>query len=226
MVQASGTFANGMLTPQATTSGSGVATATAFTANATARGPYNVAVAASGLPTVNFALTNTDTSATVTSMSSTLANGTYGTGQAIPITVTFSKAVYVTGTPTLALSKGGTASYSSGSGTTTLTFSYTIVAGRTTSGGNLDASSASALTGTIKNLSSTPATLKLPVGASSGPLASNKAIVIEHRGAGGVVLVGGVGPCRDVLGDRQHAHSSALADQRGQGGLLEDHHCQ
>ncbi len=56
---ASGTFANGTGTTAATTDGNGVATATAFTANTIAGGPYNVAATATGLPTVNFALTNT-----------------------------------------------------------------------------------------------------------------------------------------------------------------------
>jgi hypothetical protein len=55
----SGTFANGTGTTQATTNASGVATATVFTANAHVGGPYNVAATATGLPTVNFALTNT-----------------------------------------------------------------------------------------------------------------------------------------------------------------------
>src|SRR5207249_2884880 len=73
---------------------------------------------------------NTDATApTVTNVSSTKANGTYPAATSIPITVTFSEAVNVTGTPTLALSSGGTASYSSGSGTSTLTFAYTTVAG-------------------------------------------------------------------------------------------------
>src|ERR1039457_2119495 len=56
---ASGTFANGTGTTQATTDINGVATASAFTANTHAGGPYNVTAAATGLTTVNFALTNT-----------------------------------------------------------------------------------------------------------------------------------------------------------------------
>jgi streptogramin lyase len=56
---ASGTFANGTNTTQASTNANGVATATAFTANSQAGGPYNVVASASGLTPVNFALTNT-----------------------------------------------------------------------------------------------------------------------------------------------------------------------
>ena len=51
-------------------------------------------------------------------------------GSVIDITVGWSKAVVVTGTPQLALNSGGTASYASGSGTSTLTFTYTVAAGQ------------------------------------------------------------------------------------------------
>src|SRR5262249_55835533 len=62
------------------------------------------------------------TAPTVTNVTSTTADGTYTVGASIAITVTFTEAVLVTGTPQLALNSGGTASYSSGSGTSTLTF--------------------------------------------------------------------------------------------------------
>ena len=120
--------------------------------------------------------------ATVTGVSSTAANGTYGVGATIPIVVSFSKAVTVTGTPVLALNSGGSAAYSSGSGTATLTFNYTVAAGQSTSGGHLDAASGSALTlngGTIVDSTSIPANLTVPVGAAAASLASNKAIVID-----------------------------------------------
>ncbi len=88
----------------------------------------------------------------MTGVSSTAANGSYGVGSVIAITVAWSEAVVVTGTPKLALNSGGTASYSSGSGTSTLTFTYTVAAGQ--SANPLDEASASALTlngGTIVN---------------------------------------------------------------------------
>ena len=66
---------------------------------------------------------------TVASITATTANGTYKTGDTIQIAVTFSETVIVTGTPQLALNSGGTASYSSGSGTSTLNFNYTVQAG-------------------------------------------------------------------------------------------------
>ena len=52
-------------------------------------------------------------------------------GATIPITVTFSEPVTVTGTPQLTLNDGGAvANYASGSGTATLTFTYAVAAGR------------------------------------------------------------------------------------------------
>ncbi|MFO0951225.1 MAG: hypothetical protein U0835_08745 [Isosphaeraceae bacterium] len=67
---------------------------------------------------------------TVTGLSSTSANGLYGIGSVITITVSFSENVAVTGTPTLALNSGGTATYASGSGTSTLSFTYTVGVGQ------------------------------------------------------------------------------------------------
>ena len=45
------------------------------------------------------------------------------------MTVTMSEPVNVTGTPTLKLNDGGTASYVSGSGTSALVFDYTVATG-------------------------------------------------------------------------------------------------
>ena len=74
------------------------------------------------------------TAPTVTSVSSTLANGSYKAGQVVPVTVTFSEPVTVTGTPQLTLSTGSPATtavnYTSGSGTATLTFNYTVAGGQ------------------------------------------------------------------------------------------------
>jgi hypothetical protein len=122
-------------------------------------------------------LTNTLPAATVTNITSTVANGTYGVGAMIPILVTFSRTVNVTGTPLLALNSGGTASYTTGSGTSTLTFIYTVAAGETTL--HLDASALTLNGGTIKDSSANNAVLTLPVGAAAGSLASNKAIAID-----------------------------------------------
>jgi hypothetical protein len=118
----------------------------------------------------------------VTAVTSTTANGTYGVGSVITITVGWSKAVVVTGTPQLALNSGGTASYSSGSGTSTLTFIYTVAAGQNSP--KLDYTSTTALTlngGTIFDTVTNPnaANLTLPAPGAPGSLSANKNIQID-----------------------------------------------
>jgi hypothetical protein len=123
------------------------------------------------------------TAPTVMSSSSSTADGTYKVGDpTIPITVTFSEAVTVSGTPQLQLDVGGTtyATYSSGSGSSTLTFNYTIAAGNNSS--DLDYSSASALGlngGTIRDTALNDATLTLPTPGASDSLSNAKNIVID-----------------------------------------------
>ena len=108
-----------------------------------------------------------------TGVSSTAANGTYGAGALIPITVTFANVVTVTGTPQLTLSDGAVVDYSSGSGTSTLTFNYSVAAGETT-GANLDYASTTALAfngGTIVDGNNNNAILTLPTPGDPGSLA-------------------------------------------------------
>ena len=62
----------------------------------------------------------------VTQVTTSPATGIEHAGDAITVTLAFSAAVTVTGTPALALNHGGTASYVSGSGTNTLTFRTTV----------------------------------------------------------------------------------------------------
>jgi hypothetical protein len=120
--------------------------------------------------------------ATVTDVSSPADNGSYKIGDTIPITVSFSEAVAVTDTPQLTLETGTTdraATYTSGSGSTTLTFQYIVQAGDTAS--DLDYASTSALSGTIRDAAtnSIDATLTLPTPATSGSLGYNKALVVD-----------------------------------------------
>jgi uncharacterized repeat protein (TIGR02543 family) len=128
----------------------------------------------------NTATLTIDTPATVTSVTSTSASGTYTTTAVISIQVNFSKIVNVTGTPQLALNSGGTASYSSGTGTSSLTFSYTVAAPQSTTA--LDASSTTSLTlngGAITDAASAPATLTLPTPGAAGSLSASEIIVIN-----------------------------------------------
>ena len=122
----------------------------------------------------------------VAPVSSTTANGSYGIGTVISLTVQFSEAVLVTttgGTPTLALETGSIdryATYSGGSGTITLSFSYTVQADDTSS--DLDQLSANALTlngGTIKDAAGNNAILTLAAPGATGSLGANAALVID-----------------------------------------------
>jgi subtilase family serine protease len=100
--------------------------------------------------------------AAVTSVTTTTANGSYLAGSVITINVPFSVPVTVTGTPRLSLNSGGTASYTSGSGTSTLVFTYTVAAGENSS--QLDYTSTTALSlngGTIKDSAGNAAVLTL-----------------------------------------------------------------
>lgn len=118
----------------------------------------------------------------VSNVTSTSANGAYGISAAIPITVTFSAAVTVNGTPRLQLNSGASvfANYVSGSGTNTLTFQYVVGAGQ--SSADLDYLSTTALTlngGTIVDGNSNAADLTLPTPGAAGSLGANKNIVID-----------------------------------------------
>ncbi|MEG4407539.1 DUF4347 domain-containing protein, partial [Microcoleus sp. MON2_D5] len=118
---------------------------------------------------------------TITSVSAATADGTYGIGTNIDITVNFSQIVNVTGTPQLSLAGvNPVANYLSGSATNTLTFRYAVAAGD--SSADLDYASTTALSlsdGTIKNSATAEASLTLPAPAAANSLGANKAIVID-----------------------------------------------
>jgi streptogramin lyase len=118
----------------------------------------------------------------ITNVSSTNADGVYGTGAQIAITITFGASVTVTGTPKLTLNSGGKAIYTSGSGTSTLTFTYTIASGESSL--RLEAASFMALAmnqnwGSIRDSSAKDAILTLPVYPTAGSLGANKLLVIN-----------------------------------------------
>jgi len=123
------------------------------------------------------------TAPTVSAVSSSSANGTYGIGDTIDITVTFSEVVTVTDTPQLTLETGATdrvVDYTSGSGSNTLTFRYTVQAGDTSD--DLDYLSTAALAlngGTIKDAAGNDATLTLATPGAANSLGANKALVID-----------------------------------------------
>ena len=120
---------------------------------------------------------------TVTAVNSTTADGSYKVGDTISIQVTFSESVIVTGTPQLTLETGSTdrvLNYASGSGTSSLTFTYTVQSGDTSA--DLDYASTSALAlngGSINDSAGNTGVLTLPSLGASGSLSANKAIAID-----------------------------------------------
>jgi hypothetical protein len=107
---------------------------------------------------------------TVTSVTAP-ANGTYGAGQALTFTVNFSEKVQVTGTPFIdvTLDTGGTvhAVYTGGSGTSGLTFAYTVVSGNGDANGVAIGSAINLNGGTIEDAAAIGAALTLNSVAST-----------------------------------------------------------
>ncbi|RZA26793.1 MAG: LamG domain-containing protein [Proteobacteria bacterium] len=117
---------------------------------------------------------------TVSILTALSADGTYGTNDLISIGIQFSEAVVVTGIPVLALNSGGSASFTSGSGTNTLIFTYTVGSGNAAA--DLDQTNVSALTlagGTIKDQAGNDANRTLPAGGGNNTIGELKSIVID-----------------------------------------------
>jgi hypothetical protein len=96
--------------------------------------------------------------------------------------ITFDEAVTLAiGSAEATLNSGGTATYVSGSGTAALAFTYEILA--TENSGDLDLSATNALTltggGTLRDLAGNNATLTVPIGVTSGSLASNANLLVD-----------------------------------------------
>lgn len=122
----------------------------------------------------------------VINLTSSISDGYYKAGDVITVTVQFDEPVNVNtlgGIPYLVLETGTTdrnAVYTSGSGTSTLTFTYTVQPGDATA--DLDYVSSSSLVlngGTIKNIATRDATLTLANPGAISSLGANKAIVID-----------------------------------------------
>jgi hypothetical protein len=120
---------------------------------------------------------------TVLNVTSSTSNGSYKEGDAISIQISFSEVVNVTGTPRLTLETGTTdrtANYTSGSGSSVLSFVYTVQAGDASAGLDYVVSSPLALnTGTIQDAVGNAASLVLPAAGSAHSLGFNKTIVID-----------------------------------------------
>lgn len=119
----------------------------------------------------------TSGSTSVNNVTSTAPNYRYGLNSVIPITLSFSGPVTVSGVSILLLNTGGIATYTSGSGTRNLTYTYTVGAGQNTP--DLDYYNISSLGGNIVDSSSNRIDYTLPVPGTTGSLGFNKNIVID-----------------------------------------------
>ena len=101
------------------------------------------------------------TTPTIASLTETPATGDLNAGKTAALTLNLNEAVTVTGgTPTLSLNDGGVATYTSGSGSKALTFSYSVAAGQntaalTTTAINLNSATIADGAGNVVNLSLT-----------------------------------------------------------------------
>jgi hypothetical protein len=122
----------------------------------------------------------------VTSVGATSVDGAYKIGDTLTLVVTFDQIVTVDttgGTPSLLLETGATdrtATYTSGSGTSTLTFTYLVQAGDASP--DLDYATTSALSfngATIRNATNDDAILTLPTVGGPESIAGQHALVID-----------------------------------------------
>jgi hypothetical protein len=122
----------------------------------------------------------------VQSVSTTTDDGTYRTGDVITLAATFSETVIVTSESHLSLTlavgaTGSAASYSSGSGSNTLYFTYTVKEGDTST--DLDYAGTTALScgaaGSIRDGAGNDAVLTLAAPGSQGSIAAAKTLVID-----------------------------------------------
>ena len=185
------TIGNGAVTGSSFSGLSGASSYT-FTVTPSAPGTVTIDIAggsASGIQDLSgnysnaatqFSISYDTAPPTVSSVNTTHLNGNFKTGEVIDITVDFSKNVNVTGTPRLQFETGATdeyANYLSGTGTSTLTFRYTVASGDISS--DLDYVTTDSLTlngGTIRDAALNDAILTLP---AVGTFAGAHAIVID-----------------------------------------------
>jgi hypothetical protein len=150
------------------------------------------------------------TAPTVSQVTATPGSGTELPGNAVTFTVAFSEAVTVSGTPTLSLNDGGTATYTGGSGTNALTFSYTVhstdssVSALAITQANLPngasikdgAGNAASLSGALTTFSGLatdipPVVSSVAESPTSGDLNAGKTVTLTLNLSGAVTVAGG-----------------------------------
>lgn len=117
----------------------------------------------------------------VTNVTSTTPNGSYTVGDDIEITVTFDEVVEVTGVPQLELTTD-TIDYVSGSGSTTITFKYTVKPGDDAT--DLEYKTISSFLigkSTVSDKAGNDAVTTLPTPGQTGSIGNNKNIVVDTK---------------------------------------------
>ncbi|MGB8854252.1 MAG: hypothetical protein WCC69_11875 [Pirellulales bacterium] len=146
-----------------------------------------VALGETGIPgpfSQAYRVTIDTTAPVVERVTSSLADGTYRVGQIVDIQVAFTEAVFVSGVPVLRMNTNTsrTARYVAGSGTSTLTFRFTVKRGDfarhldVVTTGSLDLDG-----GSIRDLAGNAASLRLPKPGSANSLRGSKTIVVDGR---------------------------------------------
>ena len=153
--------------------------------NALSDGTYYVTVAAadkagnaySGTDSITFTL---DTTAPTIQSIYSSANGNYNQGDTVTFYLVADEALTVdtsSGTPTISFDSSGTASYTTGSGTSSLTFTYIVDTGENSS--DLNATSISLNSATIKDNAGNNLDLTLIASGTTGALNANNDIIID-----------------------------------------------
>ena len=168
------------------------------------------ALSTAGLPETFTGVIVDTTAPTVSSVTATA--GDYDAGKALTLTLNMSGAVNVTGTPTLTLNDGGTATYVSGSGSSALVFSYTVAAGQNTS-----ALEVTGVTGTITDLAGNalstaglPETFTGVIVDTTAPTVSSVTATAGDYDAGKALTL----TLNDERGGERHRHADADAQRR------------
>ena len=131
----------------------------------------------SGTNSITFTL---DTTAPTIQSIYSSANGSYNQGDTVTLYLVADDTLTVdtsSGTPTISFDSSGTASYTTGSGTSSLTFTYTVGAGENSS--DLNATAVSLNSGTIRDSIGNNLDLTLTSSGTTGALNANNDIVID-----------------------------------------------
>ena len=129
---------------------------------------------------------------TVVGISETPLNGDLNAGKIVTLTLSMSEAVTVSGgTPTLTLNDGGMATYTGGSGTSALTFSYTVAAGQNTP--DLMTTAVNLNAATITDGAGNAANLSLVGLAQGSPQIDTTAPTVSSVVASGAGITAGAG---------------------------------